>query len=83
MVKNITEDIENKIIELKNDGKTINNIINDIFNNFNVKITKYKVNKIITSYNTQESTSKSVSDSDSDTVLERLRLTLFTVQESG
>ena len=45
MVKNITEDIENKIIELKNYGKTINNIINDILNNFNVKITKYKVRR--------------------------------------
>ena len=61
MVKNITEDIENKIIDLKNDGKTINNIINDIFNNFNVKITKYGINKIISNYNTQTSTSKSVS----------------------
>lgn len=47
MVKNISEEIQNKIIELKNDGETINYIINHIFENHNTKITKYSINKIL------------------------------------
>lgn len=51
----LTKEIENKIVELKENKNSVNKIIDNIFNEFNYKLTKYKVNKVISNHNTLQS----------------------------
>lgn len=46
MVKNLSEDIKNKIIKLKNEKNKISKIIDIIFNEDNIKLSKYSISKI-------------------------------------
>ena len=43
MVKNLSEDIKNKIIKLKNEKNKISKIIDIIFNEDNIKLSKYSI----------------------------------------
>lgn len=58
----ITEEIEKKIIKLKSENKKINNIIDIIFNEDNIKITKYGINKTLKKLQNEESNELSESN---------------------
>lgn len=51
----ITEEIEKKIIKLKSENQKIKNIIDIIFNEDNIKITKYGINKTLKKLQNEES----------------------------
>ena len=64
------DEIENKIIELKENKNSVNKIIDNIFNEFNLKISKYSINKVISNHNTKQSensTSENISNNDIST----------------
>lgn len=62
----ITKEIENKIIELKENKNSVNKIIDNIFNEFNYKLTKYKVNKVISNHNTLQSEESEITEKTSN-----------------